>query len=84
MIGRSDFFSFRRKRWIQLSGSKNSQRGQMAEILPTPATCEGQMSLVEWAAGWQEFIPSQGYLSESEHNSTSIALPITPWGHTYI
>ena len=53
MISLSSYFGFRRKHWIQMYGSKNSQRGHAtgsAEIW-SPIR-EGQASLVELTVGW--------------------------------
>ena len=54
MINQSGYFGFRRKRWIQLSGSKNTQYGQTTDLAEIwSPTWEGLTSLVEWIAGGQ-------------------------------
>ena len=65
MINRSGYFGLRRKQWIQLSWSKNTQRRQAtgsAEIWPP--TWEGQTSLVELTAGWHS---DQGKSTSIKH-----------------
>ena len=56
MISQSGYFGFRRKHWIQLSGSKNSQHGQTIDLSEIwSPTWEGQ-TLSSLVNGWETFI----------------------------
>ena len=53
MINRFDYFGSWHKQWIQLSGSKSTQHGQMTDSAEIwSLNWEGQTSMIEWMAGW--------------------------------